>query len=139
MKEFMNENRKPFYDLGEAEQKLILDVLYGRVVGYVVDRSGVYGTWFQAEGTSLLGDFIYRVVSRTTKPSINWDHVHPDYNYLAIDDGGAYLYEDEPTFEDGCRYWGSSTEYVDAKVFKSFSPGSCKPEDSLISRDGAAR
>lgn len=43
------------------------------------------------------------------KPSINWDHVAPEYKYLAMDkDGGVYLYTSKPEhiMEFGTWGWG---------------------------------
>lgn len=69
-----------------------------------------------------------------TKPSINWDHVAPEFVVMAADsDGAPWLYEDEPkagNFEwFGCRG-------VEANVFASFVPGTCDWRDSLVIRPG---
>lgn len=74
----------------------------------------------------------------TTKPSINWDHVHPDFNYLARDaDGTATLFKEEP--ELGKSYWNidfwmSEAQNESAMVISSLDKGTCHWRDSLIKR-----
>lgn len=77
-------------------------------------------------------DFDYRVAE--TKPSINWNHVSKDFNYLAEDrDGFAFLYRSRPT--------ASTSEWFSENIhpvvgFASFKPGTCDWKDSLVVRPG---
>lgn len=72
----------------------------------------------------------YRIAPE--KPSINWDHVAPEFKWLAVDaDGIASLFEEEPTF---IKYRWSLVNWVEATPFASFKPGNCAPEDSLVER-----
>lgn len=71
-----------------------------------------------------------------TKPSINWDHVHPDYKYLAIDKNSKpFLYREKPRLKGACfvapLYY---TAY--AMAFASYQPGTCDWKDSLVARPG---
>jgi hypothetical protein len=73
----------------------------------------------------------YRV-KPASKPSINWDHVHPDYKWMATDaDGKTFLYEKAPT--DVHHRWDGQ-RWVEACVFNSFIPGDCDWKKSLVQR-----
>lgn len=72
-----------------------------------------------------------------TKPSIDWSHVHPDYNWLARDsDGEVWIYSDLPTRE-GDFWWASGGEVTRGKGFGSCTPGTCDWRDSLVQRPSA--
>jgi hypothetical protein len=74
----------------------------------------------------------YRVAA--TKPSIDWNHVHPDYVAMATDDAGdTYLYKKHP--EADTRTWyAAHSEPVPAEAFASFVLGTCDWKDSLVLR-----
>ena len=73
----------------------------------------------------------YRLAS--IKPSINWDHVKPEYIALAMDDfGHAFLYTEIPHSRD--TLWGCTTLPARATAVISFDPGNCHWKDSLITR-----
>ena len=70
----------------------------------------------------------------TVKPSINWEHVSSEFNYLAEDaDGGVFLYEDKP-------YTATETWMVDngdlteAHMLASYTKGTCDWRNSLVKR-----
>ena len=70
-----------------------------------------------------------------TKPSINWDEVSSEFNYLATDeDGESYLYKDKPN--PSPVSWNTSwvDPCVNVSSFSSFTKGTCDCKDSLISR-----
>lgn len=79
----------------------------------------------------------YRV-KPVSKPSINWDHVHPDYKWLFTDsDGSSYLVASEPTLSRTCWLIDIEDEdeyYATPKVFASFIPGDCDWKESLVQR-----
>ena len=76
------------------------------------------------------------IVKKVVKPSINWDHVHGKYNYLAADDmGNAWLYGKEPTIDDDNGYWDVELgEFVLADTHVSYVPGTCDWKESLVKR-----
>ena len=76
------------------------------------------------------------IVKKVVKPSINWDHVHGKYNYLAADDmGNAWLYGKEPTIDDDGGYWDVELgELALADTHASYIPGTCDWKDSLVER-----
>src|SRR5690554_1610547 len=74
----------------------------------------------------------YRI-KEPTKPSINWDHVHPDYKWVATDaDGENLLNRKEP--RAGWYEWVGGQHWVGACIFKSFIPGDCDWKESLVQR-----
>lgn len=76
----------------------------------------------------------YRV-KELTKPSINWDEVSDEYNWLACDgDGRVYLYEHPPEIDEESGVWCSNCSFTNASAFKSFIKGNCDWEESLIQR-----
>lgn len=80
---------------------------------------------------------IYRIAPEP--PSINWDHVAPEYVALATDgNGGPYLYNVTDIHPDNPRArWlseANSFRYVPATTFASFKPGTCHWKESLVIR-----
>jgi len=78
-------------------------------------------------------EYYYRIAE--TKPEIDWDHVHHDFNYLAEDDDGSpRLFPYEPKrFSDQWNLAGPGDE-VSASSHASYKPGTCDWKDSLIKR-----
>jgi len=75
----------------------------------------------------------YRIAKTNTKPSINWDHVSPEFNYLASNmNQSVILYSCTPKLSENCWYNGGRTR--DASIFASLTPGDCDWKDSLVSR-----
>ena len=76
------------------------------------------------------------VIKKVTKPSINWDHVHGKYNYLATDDmGNAWLYGKEPTIDDDNGCWDVELgEFALADTHVSYATGTCDWKESLVKR-----
>lgn len=71
------------------------------------------------------------------KPSINWDHVEPQYNYMATDDDGAsFLFTHKPILRDG--YWDQAevdcSDCCPVSGFRSYKVGTCSWKDSLVER-----
>lgn len=94
----------------------------------MLPREDGYPSWNWDEVT-------YRV-KPASKPSINWEHVHPDYKWLATDaDGETYLYKEEPSLmARGDGAWPAGWDWGDATIFASFTPGDCDWKDSLVQR-----
>lgn len=75
------------------------------------------------------------------KPEINWDHVDPKFNYLAIDhDGTVFLYKNKPIFhekEQAVPFWcDHSDSSCEIEGFASFKDNDVEPKHSLICRPG---
>ena len=73
------------------------------------------------------------IVKATTKPSIDWSHVSPEYNYLVQDsDGEGYLCGKKPTHVKSG--WFAESVNISASTFTSYTPGTCDWKDSLVKR-----
>ena len=84
-------------------------------------------------GNVTLYTYPVEIVKAITKPSIDWDHVSPEYGYLFQDsDGEGYLCLDKPSrIESG---WNVGSHYTHANLFTSYKSGSCDWQDSLVKR-----
>lgn len=105
----------------------------------LIDRKNNVEDWYDC--VNPLWDWYrydYRV--KLEKPSINWDHISPEYNYLATDRGGySYLYKKKPITDqdiwispDDSGYSG----YLTTLGFVSFKPGNGEWTESLVCRPG---
>ena len=73
------------------------------------------------------------VIKAVTKPSIDWSHVSPEYNYLAQDSNGkGYLCGKNPSRHT--LAWVMESPYIRASTFTSYTPGTCDWTDSLVKR-----
>ena len=88
---------------------------------------------FHNQGNITLFPYPVEVVKAITKPSIDWSHVSPEYNYLAQDENGeGYLCGKNP-HRMGTA-WSMEYPYIYADTFTSYIPGSCDWKDSLVKR-----
>lgn len=68
-----------------------------------------------------------------TKPSINWDHVAPEWKWLATNESGnSFLFKEKPSVS--VFYWYHVDGCALALTFSSFAPGTCDWKDSLVER-----
>lgn len=76
----------------------------------------------------------YRIAP-STPDTINWDHVAPEYKWLARDENGiAYLYDNRPTASDDDWYAVSAVDFIQASAFTSYKRGSVSWDKSLVQR-----
>ena len=69
-----------------------------------------------------------------TKPSINWEHVSSEFNYLAEDaDGGVFLYKDKP-YTTTETWLVASGDLTEAHMLASYTKGTWDWKESLIER-----
>ena len=86
-----------------------------------------------AEGNVTLFPHPVEVIKSVTKPSIDWSHVSPEYNYLAQDSNGqGYLCSENPSRHT--LAWVMEAPYIRATTFTSYEPGTCDWKDSLVKR-----
>ena len=91
------------------------------------------GGKYSVDGNVTLFSYPIEVVKAITKPSIDWDHVSEDFQYLAMDaDGESYLYTDKP--QQGERQWTTNLPCTPAIHFVAVTPGTCGWRDSLVKR-----
>ena len=97
------------------------------VVSYTAD-----GKYHEAGNVTLFPHPI-EITKAVTKPSIDWNHVNENFQYLAMDaDGESYLYTDKP--QQGEQQWIGRPRLAAATHFASFTPGTCNWRDSLVKR-----
>ena len=98
-------------------------------------RTCIYTTEgkYSVDGNVTLFPYPIEVIKSVTKPSIDWDHVSKDFQYLAMDSGGLHhLFVEKP--EPIAMEWTSHALYILAEHFASFIPGTCDWRDSLVKR-----
>ncbi len=108
---------------------------YSVIVGFDVERTVSYTSDGKYHETSNVTLFPYpvEIVKATAKPSIDWSHVSPEYNYLAQDENGdGYLCGKNP-HRMGMA-WSMETPNIRATTFTSYEPGTCNWKDSLVKR-----
>jgi hypothetical protein len=95
---------------------------------------GVLNEWGIVIRPTWEADWEYRIA--LTKPSINWEHVAPEYVALATDkSGSSYIFRRIPEATD--KEWKSGYPWTGAEVFQSFVKGTCDWKDSLVIRPSA--
>lgn len=72
----------------------------------------------------------YRI--KETKPSINWDQVSKEYNYLFKGAMGSYLLTAHAPIKDHRDWAWLAPARADSHI--SFKPGTCDWKDSLVRR-----
>lgn len=133
-KNHLSDTRERIDKMTTTAQKIAIMQAFAE--GKLVECLGFDGAWSAypkgQEPVWNWDDFDYRVAE--TKPSINWDHVSKDYNYLAEDgDGTGYLYAFKPV-NDSAQWFSTASSY--AASFASFKHGTCDWKDSLVVRPG---
>ena len=98
------------------------------IISYTADGK------FHNQGNITLFPYPVEVVKASIKPSINWEHVSSEFNYLAEDaDGGVFLYEDKP-YTTTETWMVVSGDLVEAHILASYTKGTCDWKGSLIER-----
>lgn len=110
---------------------------YSVVVSFGSGRSESYtadGKCKEEHEKPSIYQYPVEVIKKVTKPSINWEHVHDKFKWIAQDaEGGCWLYEDSPVEDEG-EWKCSSGDCTAAEGFVSLVHGSCNWEDSLVTR-----
>ena len=88
---------------------------------------------YHCTGNVTLFPYPIEIVKAVTKPTIDWNHVSPEYNYLAQDSNGdGYLCGKNPHCM--AYTWSMESPYIRATTFTSYEPGTCDWKDSLVER-----
>lgn len=113
---------KPF---GELDRETKIALFSAWVDGVQITCNGLVDNPSWRQG--------YTYCVAVTKPSIDWDHVAPQFKWMATEHGGGtWLHENEP--ECAFNGWASYGHYLPADFFASFTPGTCDWRDSLVQR-----
>ena len=88
---------------------------------------------YYVKGNITLFPYPIEITKAITKPSIDWDHVSEEFQYLAMDENGRHhLFAEKPTLSSA--WWTTYALYIYAEHFASFTPGTCDWRDSLVKR-----
>lgn len=129
---------KQFKDLSPEEMHKLVNAPIEQVEEYktltsVESIGGIHpehSQWMDRDTTAFIPERIYRIKHKPL--SINWDHVHPDYNWMAKDKNGSYfLFENKPNL--GEIEW-SGLGWTSCHVFASFQDSDIDWKDSLVRR-----
>ena len=84
-------------------------------------------------GNVTLFTYPVEIVKAITKPSIDWNHVSEDFQWLAMDEVGLHhLFAEKPRLITS--EWATDGLYTYAEHFASFIHGTCNWKDSLVKR-----
>ena len=123
---------KQFGELERQEQIALFEAwLDGKEIEFY---SPHVDTWFSGDPSWSKG-LSYRI--KPTQPSVNWDHVNPEYKYLAMDTCEiGYLYTKRPSLNEVGGYWlaNKNDRHLRAETLASFDAGTCDWKDSLVKR-----
>lgn len=101
--------------------------------GGVYDHYTIDGR-YTPNATQTLFLYPVEIIKKVVKPSINWEHVAPEFNYLAEDSNGdAFLYEKKP-FITMTTFGSRGGEIAEVHILASYVKGTCDWKDSLIKR-----
>lgn len=105
----------------------------GKEASYTLD-----GRYFEDHAIPALYPYHVEITKKVTKPSVNWEHVSSEFNYLAEDaDGGVFLYEDKP-YTSTETWMVDNGDITEAHVLASYLKGTCDWKESLIKRPDSA-
>jgi len=122
---------KPFGDL-DRETKIALFTAW--VDGDGLEHySSMIGDWVNSSVPSWGRSIRYRKAA-PTEPSIDWDHVAPQFKWMATDDSGTtMLYEEKPRLSRTEWEWAGG-DCANITALASFRAGTCDWKDSLVQR-----
>lgn len=110
---------------------------YPVLVKFIDGGEGAYtidGKEHENHEVPTLYPYPVEIVRKITKPSINWEHVHNKFKWVAQDsEGGCWLYEDKPVEGEG-EWKCSSGDCTSAEGLISLTLGICDWKDSLVAR-----
>lgn len=120
----------------KAKTLEMIAVMQAYVDGKPIESQSRGAEHWYSSGTGLpiwdWGDCDYRIA--TTPDSINWDHVSPEWKYMARDNsGGAWLHKDKPKLTS-LQIWEGNYDPIPCFHFSSYVRGNVDWKDSLVKR-----
>ena len=100
--EFLNTELKPYSELTREEKHILLDAMIdGNCERHYEDG------WYETKEFDDRTHRVYRTKPKEYKKlDVPWQHIHPVYNYVAMDfDGGVYFYEILPDWLPAHKEW----------------------------------
>lgn len=77
----------------------------------------------------------YRIIK--TPDQINWDHVAPEFKYMARDESGiGYIYNTKPILRDDVWSCNDFVKLTKSENYSSYKRGTVDWKDSLVIRPG---
>ena len=129
---------KPFKDLTDAEKGALLLAHHEgkRIEHYVLRSSSTMRGWEEKLGGEFYDGVIYRIAPEPKTPdTINWEHVAPEYNFMARDrDGNVWLYGAKPQANGDIWCFGGAGDH--ARTLSSYRRGTVEWKDSIVIRPG---
>ena len=129
-------NYKKFGDLTREEQVKLFEAWLEDENCIVFLSKADVGVWLSCHTPSWSPLNTYRV--KETPDSINWDHVHPDFKWMARNSHGkTLLFCNQPKFHPsmlGGFIWDSPFSNTLATDFTSYKQGTVSAENSLVKR-----
>lgn len=118
--------------------KRMIEVMQAYVDGERVesrlDRS--WADWEKVEFPEWNFPNVYYRIAKTPD-TINWDHVAPEFKYMARGENGfGYLYNHKPILLENTWEWIEGTKIAKPELFSSYRRGTCDWKDSLVIRPG---
>ena len=113
----------------DLDYPVVVDFDTGRRESYATD-----GKYAEYDENISLYHYPVEVIKKMAKPTVNWDHVHSRYNYLAQDkEGTCWVYENIPIPRE-VEWVSGRGDCTSADCLQSLVPGTCSWEDSLVER-----
>ena len=115
--------------------KRMIEVMQAYVDGEEIECE----TWpgfYEAVNKPIWNIHNYRIAK--TPDTINWDHVAPEFKYMARDeDGRAWLYQNEPILSEEFSQWEDEAVCCsNSAAHSSYRRGTVDWKDSLVIRPG---
>ena len=125
------------YGAGVVEEILhASEGVYPVVVRFKDTRLAAYtsdGKYYKG-GNVTLFPYPIEITMAITKPSIDWNHVSPEYNYLAQDENGDGVFQNNRclrVFKDKNRFNGQAYD-IEGRIFREPDGGCYTSSDSCV-------
>jgi len=119
--------------------KRMIEVMQAYVDGEEIEfHSGADDSWSKTD-MPIWDCFFgkYRIAPSSTPDTINWDHVAPEFKYMARDENGIpFLYRNRPSIKDLDQWVDLDDICSNANSHKSYKRGTVDWKDSLVIRPG---
>lgn len=115
--------------------KRMIEVMQAYVDGEDIEYMSADGNWYLKPHRHVWSyDTEYRIAK--TIDTINWDHVAPEFKYMAKDKGGfGYIYANRPSIKDDV--WAADGGKVTKpENYASYRKGTVDWKESLVIRPG---
>lgn len=114
--------------------KRMIEVMQAYVDGERIEFSYDEENWQVIEEPHFNNTVYYRIAKTKTPDTINWDHVAPEFKYMARDESGkCFIYNKKPSMSVSVWYQDIC---IRASAFSSYRKGTVDWKESLVIRPG---